>query len=226
MYVHREGVSTIKQKLDIRNQITAPEYIDAFLSLLGDNRAYDYRDFNDMMFHLRKVSRDALERPWHAVRRWSNFVWDAIEAGDISWADRDIIQDERVRLCLTCPTSVQNAGQLNNRSAQVSHSANQEQLCRAFNSRNGCHHKQSHTEGSVLLAHHCSYCDSVGKACGHSVRDCERRITHARATDHPYYQRRGSHQAFQYTNNMNNQAFPQNQMFHAPQQYQGPKNGY
>lgn len=181
MYLHREAVHTVKQKLDARYTMSAPEYIDASLALLADHRAYDPRDFQDMIFHLRKVSRDSLERPWHAVHRWSQFIWDAIEAGDMSWADCDLIQEERLRLCLTAPPS--QSMSYYSASGPTKKADMHESLCRAYNSRNGCHHRQSHAEGNTLLLHNCSYCDSVGKACTHPVRDCERRVTHARLLD-------------------------------------------
>lgn len=229
MYLHRDGVSTIKQKLELRHEMSAMEYIDATLALLADSRAYDHRDFCDIMFHLRKVSRDALERPWHAVRRWSNFVWDAIEAGDLTWADRDLIQEERVRLCLTCPnasgTQVQSQGA--SRTTQPPHSQSQELLCRAYNSRNGCQYRHNHTEAGVLLVHQCSYCDSVGKSCGHSVRDCERRINHARPFDNGQYpSRRPNQNSFQQFNTGQQGFYGQNPMFQNQQQYNPAKNGF
>lgn len=142
------------------------------------------------MFHVRKVSRDALERPWHSVCTWSQFVWDSVETGDMCWADRDLIQDERVRLCLTAPAPINthNGSQNNNRNQHAT-----ESMCRAYNSRFGCNQRQSHVENSVLLLHNCSYCDSVGKSCTHPVRDCERRMAHARPSDNNSYNYRRQH---------------------------------
>lgn len=93
MYMYRDGLSTTKHKLEARSSITAPEYVDAFLSLLSDPRAFHPDDYPDIFDHL-PVSRDALERPWNAVRRWTQYIWDEVEAGAIVWADRDIIQEE------------------------------------------------------------------------------------------------------------------------------------
>lgn len=185
MYVYRDGLSTMKQKLDARQSITGPEYIDATLSLLADPRAFHPDDYADIYDHLRKVSRDAMERPWHLVRRWSQYIWDEVESGAIVWADRDIIQQDRVRMCLTGThnaTSVphHNTYQIPARRAQ----GMQEVTCRAYNTRNGCPHRESHVDGQVFALHICTYCDSLAKTCYHSVRECERRITHTRNDTH------------------------------------------
>lgn len=197
MFMYREGAHLIKQKLDQRQSMTAVEYIDATLALLADPRAYHKDDYADIMFHLRRVSRDALERPWHAVIKWSQYIWDMVESGYISWADRDIIQEERVRICLTCPTPRQSSAsstQPNSAQSNRLSSARHETLCRPFNSRAGCSHRDSHHEGDIYLLHQCSYCDSVGKQCGHSVRECERRLAHARPHDNQHQYRRLYHQ--------------------------------
>lgn len=151
------------------------------LSLLSDRRAFDPKDFYDIFHHLRKVSRDSLERPWAAVRRWTQYIWDSFEDGSITWADSDIIQEERVRICLTGAHS--QPSHAHNQAYQIPARWNQglqEVPCRAFNTRNGCHARDSQVEGNVYSLHICTYCNSVGKACFHSVRDCERRVTHAR----------------------------------------------
>lgn len=194
MFMYREGVHTIKQKLENRHSMTPMEYVDATMALLADTRAYDPLDYHDIMFHLRKVSRDSLERQWPAVRRWSQHIWDEVESGNMTWADRDLIQDERIRICLTAAPQNASVQPSNYRSRNV-----QESLCRSFNSRQGCHHRESHMEGNTWSLHCCSYCDSVGKICSHSVRECERRITHSRPfdTNHQFNRRQNS-QLFQY----------------------------
>lgn len=79
----------------------------------------------------------------------------------------------------------------------------------------------------MWAVHCCSYCDSVGKMCNHSVRECERRITHARPYDNHHFNRCQHQQQQPYYNNGMN-TLQQNGMFqpaHAQQFYQ-PKNGY
>lgn len=218
MFLYRDGISTMKQKLDVRHTMTASEYTDAILTLLSDQRAYDPKDFHDIFHHLRKVTRDTLERPWPAVRRWTQYIWDSVEDGSIAWSDADVIQEERVRMCLTSHHAQISYAQ--NNTYQIPARRNQglqELACRAFNTRNGCHHRESHVEGSVYLLHICTYCDSVGKACYHSVRDCERRVTHSR-NDNAYHQARGRPQ------NHSNQ-FQQNHYQYNHQNPLVPKNG-
>lgn len=65
MYLYQEGVNTVKQRLECRYSMTAMEYVDATLALLSDTHAYDPLDYQDIICHLRKVSCDSLERPWH-----------------------------------------------------------------------------------------------------------------------------------------------------------------
>lgn len=216
MYLSRDGLFSVKQRLEARQSITSIEYIDATLALLADRRAFDNRDFNDIMHHLRKVTRDALERPWPAVRRWSQFVWDSIEAGDICWADREEIQVERVRLCFTSTAPSHNSVPVSKK-----HNASTEVICRDFNSRQGCRYREGHGDANVFHTHCCSYCDPVGKICFHSVRECERRVTHSR-NENGYQQGRARHHA-----NFNGHSNgPHNSYVQQQQPYQFPKNGF
>lgn len=220
MYISREGISTIKQKLEVRQSATPLEYIDATLALLADPRAFDTSDYVDIMYHLRKVTRDSLERSWPSVRRWSQYVWDAVETGEITWADREQIQEERVRLCLTNPLSSSNSV------SNKSHSAPSEVICRQFNTRIGCKFPDAHGDSHTVQLHCCSYCDSVGKQCYHSVRECERRLAHTRNdTGHPQQRQRRQ----QFGNQQNNQFYQRNsqQQFNPYAyngQHQSPKN--
>lgn len=159
------------------------------LALLSDPRAFNPVDYQDILHHLRRVTRDALERPWPAVRRWTQFVWDSIEAGSITWSDRATIQDERVRICLT---SVYSNIPHQNNTYQIPARRNQglqEVTCRPFNTRAGCPQRESHADGQVYSLHICTYCDSVGKVCYHSVRDCERRLAHTRNDNSSHHSR-------------------------------------
>lgn len=179
MYVVKEGISTRKQKLDIRHQLTVLEYVDATLALLADKKAYRARNTEDIMHHLKNVTRDALERPWPAVRRWTQHMWDCVENGTIKWGNRDTIQQERVRIFLTGGGIMLNAGASNTQ--KRGQYGTQEVVCRAFNTRQGCMHRDSHQDGPVFALHICSYCDHIGRSCSHSIKECERKITHARA---------------------------------------------
>lgn len=141
------------------------------------------------MHHVRKVVRDALERPWHAVRRWTQYVWDSVESRQFNWSDRDVIQEERVRLCLTSSSITTGVNVTENKKAP----ANNQVICHLYNTRIGCQHRESHGDTHIWFIHACSYCDSVGKTCYHSVRECERRITHARNDSAQQHRNRAPH---------------------------------
>lgn len=45
MYLYREGVSSMKHRMELRESMSLNEYIDAALALLEDRRAYDPADY-------------------------------------------------------------------------------------------------------------------------------------------------------------------------------------
>ena len=96
MYITQESCQTNKQKLDVRCELTALEYTNALVKLIMDHRASHPGDQMHMLRHLRDVTHDAMERPWPAVRRWSQAVFDAIERGEFIWADHQEIHNMRV----------------------------------------------------------------------------------------------------------------------------------
>ena len=190
MYIVRESCQTEKQKLDVRCELTALEYINAMVKLAMDSSAYDPRDQPHILSHLRDVSHDAMERPWNAVRRWSQAIFDAVERGDFCWYDRQDIQNERIRIAMTAPLSIANARKQGNASSNYS-----EFICREYNTKAGCRHRGEHTEGSVKLLHICAFCDAVYKQCTHSVYSCDRKIQYPsarlqRAQPHQFQQPR------------------------------------
>lgn len=170
--------------------------------LLEDKRAYAPEDYPHIIFHLKKVTCDAIERPWVVVRRWSQFIWDAVETGHLRWSDKAIIQEERVRMCLTdhMPNNSYNSTQHVQGSVHRKAPPSHEVVCRQFNTRAGCYHRESHSNGTVQYLHVCSYCDSIGRLCYHSVRECERRINHARQPNDKNAQYRNRNASFQPVN--------------------------
>ena len=69
MYVTREGVTTVKQKLDIRTSLSPMEYVHAALKLANDARACDPYDREYILRHIQDVAHDAMERQLEAVRK-------------------------------------------------------------------------------------------------------------------------------------------------------------
>ena len=176
MFVNREGTHTIKQKLDIRSSLTMPEYLAASLALIRDQRACRSEDREHILAHIHDVTQDAIGRPWEAVRRWSQGVWDKVDRGILLWDDTQGIHNFKVSLAL--------AG--NGRQGHDSEHKSQrrECICRAFNTRAGCRNRSHHEDAHIRFMHLCSYCDSIGRQCtGHNVIDCDNKFrgTSARA---------------------------------------------
>ena len=172
MYISREDCQTEKQRLDVRCELSVLEYSNAMLKLILDPRAYHPEDQSHIIRHLRDVTHDAMERSWPAVRRWSQAVFDAIEQGDLFWADRQEVQNYRVRIALTAPHQPP--------AKQNAHgNGEKEYLCREYNSRSGCKHRNDHMDGSVKALHLCAFCDAVNRQCTHSVFSCDRKLMYA-----------------------------------------------
>ena len=169
MYVTREGAQTVKQKLDIRSTLTYHEYMNALLALITDSRAFHPEERDHIMAHILDVSRDAMDRPWDTVRKWSQYIWDEVEKGNLTWRDRQSIHNHRCMMAIPSsrPPLVHEGRQTSKRDC----------ICRAYNSRGGCRHRSHHEEGQVRLMHICSFCDSVGRQCtGHNVIECDSKL--------------------------------------------------
>ena len=170
MYVSREGVSTLKQKLDIRSSLSQMEYINATLMLVNDKRACSSIERDGILRHLQDVTHDVMVRPWENVRRWSQYVWDAVERRELSWADSQQIHNHRVTIAINGSGSGRSAHPVMDNNQR---SNKQELICRSFNTRAGCRQRSHHDEGQVRLLHICAFCDSLRRHCpGHNVVGC------------------------------------------------------
>ena len=139
------------------------------MKLIIDPKAATLVDRPHIMRHLRDVTHNAMERPWSAVRKWSQTVFDAVENGDFCWADRQEIQNERIRIAMTGPQqATAKPGSQAGRRAEY--------LCREFNAKGGCRHRGDHMDGNVNVLHLCAFCDAVSRQCAHSVYACDRKL--------------------------------------------------
>lgn len=93
MFLEREGLQNNRQKLDVRCSITSDEFMFCALALLNEKDSYQPEDRDDILAHLLAVATDILIRPWPAVRRWTQYVWDSVEKGRCRWSDHRFIQD-------------------------------------------------------------------------------------------------------------------------------------
>ena len=154
MYVVRPGLNTLKKKLDARATITFHEYVVAFLKMVRDNRANLQQNHSHLLEHLQQVVEDAATRDWHAVREWSQGIFDAIGRDDLGWADSNTIQLDRLRSAILTAKQVPSGDRLERR----------DMPCRDFNSHSGCSFNKSHTGRTVNFAHICTICfNQVGE---------------------------------------------------------------
>ena len=129
MYVAREGHSTMKQKLDNRTTLSPMEYIQATLRLVNDPRACKQEDRDHILLHLQDVTHDIMERPWEGVRRWSQYVWDAVERGEFKWSDAQLILNKRLAMAMMAGGKQSHSSNTEHKGAKV------EVICRVFNAR-------------------------------------------------------------------------------------------
>lgn len=226
MFLDRENLETIKERLDARKSMTAMEYVSATLSLLDDPVAYDNRDKNNILKHLLAVSIDARSRSWPAVRQWTQLIWDNVEKGRCKWDSYGFIQDERVRISYMNSTPSVHANINSQQSKAPNPAVHQGEggnvVCRDFNSPSGCRFNHTHDVGPIKYLHVCSHCDALGRKSQHSFQKCRTRTESVGAGSGSFNQYDGR----QWNNNnrqSNYQGHYQNPPYnqYRNQQYQG-----
>ena len=125
-----------------------------------------------------------MDRPWPAVLKWSNQVFDRLERADITWRDREEIYYDRLRLSLSAHTEAP---------------SQQTAPCPAFNAGMCRSTAETHKDGMTTFSHACAYCEAVaapGKH-NHSAHLCaKRRATMTYAARNQTYQREGPQGAY------------------------------
>ena len=102
MYVQRDSCHTIRQKLEVKSDLQPLEYMDAVLKLVeDDDSAWSEDERKLIRKHLGNVTHDAMSRPWADVRRWSDFIFDQVEKGQLKWTEKQEIQNFRVEISMT-----------------------------------------------------------------------------------------------------------------------------
>ena len=69
MFVKKLSGNSLKKKQDYRQNITATEYVDAFMAMLCDYRAREPADLFNQMKHLHDVTTDIMSCPWPSIRK-------------------------------------------------------------------------------------------------------------------------------------------------------------
>ena len=166
MFVEKSDLSCARKKLEYRQNITAHEYLFAYVAMLCDGRAKDPAVLLQQLHHLRDVAHDIARFQWPAVRAWTQGVFDSVEKGNYTWDDTQSIQNERFLAlrAVNVPNSTQ-------------HDEGVETICLEFNSRN-CRHggpKRDHSQAGATFVHCCLYCYASSRdrqRCDHPLVDC------------------------------------------------------
>ena len=71
MYLKRQGVNTLKKKLEVRETMSFNEYILAYFKMIRDPRANQSHLIYYHVEHMQQLAEDALHRDWATARAWS-----------------------------------------------------------------------------------------------------------------------------------------------------------
>ena len=85
MFIEKFGLDTLTKKMNHRANITAQEYVNAFVRMLWDPRARDAAALPFELAHLKDVTTDIVTRHWSSVRSWAQCVFDSIDNGAYDW---------------------------------------------------------------------------------------------------------------------------------------------
>ena len=184
MFIAREGVRTLKEKMEVRSSMKSGEYINALIALLQSPAAYESENHAHMNKHLHEVSTDSLSRPWKNVLAWSQHVFDEVEKKNVQWHEYQLIQNARFRLCFAA-TDTQFAPQVF--SQHNSYAAGGKMLvsCPDFNQAKGCKHKGDHDITGVKFLHVCAFCMAKGKQLPHNIIACNNKMFESTHTHQP-----------------------------------------
>ena len=133
MFVKKLSGSSLKKKQDYRQNITATEYVDAFMAMLCDYRAREPADLLNQMKHLHNVTTDIMSRPWSCIRKWSQFVFDEIEKGEMAWGDKNAIQFVRCQFSFAATSPTDSVNRAASTGTGTSHL--REVICSDYNNR-------------------------------------------------------------------------------------------
>ena len=172
MFMEREGVRTLKEKLDARGTMSSKEYINALIALTKYKPAYDQECAQHIITHLHEVSTDDLTRDWKRVMAWSQHVFDQVEKKQLFWHEYQEIQNLRFRLCYSDRAAGADLGKSNYTSTAQSLTM----TCPEFNQVKGCGHRGDHSVGSVKLLHACAFCFGKGKQLPHNIIACNNKM--------------------------------------------------
>ena len=203
MFIQRDGVRTLKDKLDVRGSMKSGEYINALIALLQKPAAFDVEHMQHMQRHLHEVSSDSLTRSWKNVMAWSQHIFDEVEKKNLFWNEYQLIQNARFRLCFA-PVDQESTTHVPYSNQQTTSSGGKIIVsCPDFNLAKGCKHRGHHEVTGIKLLHVCAFCLSRGKELPHNIIACNNKMFGSTHTHQPAAQptSRGAVQSNVYTPN-------------------------
>lgn len=214
MFLEREGVRTLKEKLDARGTMSGKEYINALIALTKYKPAFDAEDGPHIVTHLHEVSTDDMSRTWKQVLAWSQKVFDQVEKKQLFWHQYQEIQNLRFRLCYASEDSSDARPRL---TSNIGHSVTSNSgqsvvvTCPEFNQAKGCYQKSHHNIGAVKLIHACAFCFGEGKQLPHTISACNNKMFKSTHTHQP-------------SNGQPNRGAVSGANVYVPNNHQNPKN--
>ena len=171
MFIQREGVkeNDYNKKFQLRESMDFTEYIKAYMNMLTC-KSPPFPIIGHVRFHLEHIEQLAEDnriKRWEVVRKWSQYMFDNVEKGSITWENELKVQLTRQR--------VQEAAERSTTS-----SVNTSSICKMYNAMpNGCSAEEEdknckeHMVGTMVMKHICSYCNrTLGKSFNHPEWKC------------------------------------------------------
>ena len=178
-FLERNGCETLKERAEIRSEMTYEEYVVAYLLMMAHQDTQDPETFRYMYSHLVDLARDRCVRSWPAIRAWSQRTFDRIEANTLKWQHVEAIRSERTLPSLSEPwagaAQVPPVKDKKKGTGGSSSTIDNNVPCVKYN-KSECDFSQSHTEAGTSWDHVCSYCNMMfGASYPHPYSACEKR---------------------------------------------------
>ena len=191
--MQRKGIkdNDYNQKFKLRDSMDFTEYVRAYMNMLTcSNPPFPIiGNIKHHLQHIEQLAEDNKIKRWDVVKKWSNYMFDNVEKGNITWENELKVQLERQR--------IQDA-------AERATSQNT-MICKMYNAmQNGCKADEEdknckeHTVGNTVMQHICSYCNrALGQSYNHPEWKCRNKRGNKRFNNNnerqqqqqPYYEK-------------------------------------
>ena len=183
----RPGLTNIEQKLALRENMGMWEYLRAFLHMIQDKNSVLCGSKEEYLTHYQDIMEDCSKGIiWEGVRAFSQALLDDLEAGNIAWSDKSMIQVMRWRHTNPPERHDDNSKfNFSNRSRnpkrnkpQKSSLSQNEAICRKFN-WDTCNEDDHHKTGRFTWLHFCNFCAEAegGGLYDHAEIRCKRKLS-------------------------------------------------